>query len=70
MYAQKKRLHLRSSTNFHDRMVFLDRRGWVVGQSIKDAAKKTTYMIEIAEPSLTVLRKEHENLWNVATVVI
>ena len=30
---------LRSSTYIHDWAIFLDRRDWVMGQSIKDAAR-------------------------------
>jgi hypothetical protein len=53
MYAKNKPLELRSSQNIHDRVMFLDRRGWVSGQSIKDAArKKPTYLIELDEPLL------------------
>ena len=46
-YAKSQQLKLRSSRNIHDRMVFLDQRGWVIGQSIKDAAqKKPTYLVD------------------------
>ena len=40
-YAKSRQLKLRSSNRIHDRMLFLDQRGWVIGQSIKDAAKKS-----------------------------
>ena len=57
MYAKSRPLELRSSADIHDRTVFLDQRGWVIGQSIKDAAKKKpTYLIELDEPSLTASR--------------
>jgi hypothetical protein len=71
MYAKRRSLALRSSTAIHDRAVFLDLRGWVIGQSIKDAAKKKpTYMIELEDPSLTASRDEHNKIWATATVVI
>lgn len=40
MYAKTKPLELRSSADIHDRVLFIDRRGWVIGQSIKHAARK------------------------------
>src|SRR5208282_1071488 len=53
MYAKSRPLELRSSADAHDRVIFIDERGWVVGQSIKDAArKKPTYLVELNEPSL------------------
>ncbi|MGH7838955.1 MAG: hypothetical protein ACREQC_14180, partial [Candidatus Binataceae bacterium] len=64
-------LELRSSADVHDRAVFLDERCWVIGQSIKDAArKKPTYMIELDEPLLGVARDIYDRLWTAATVVI
>lgn len=46
-YAKSARLELRSSKDAHDRVVFADDRCWVIGQSIKDAArKKPTYIVE------------------------
>ncbi|MGA2329793.1 MAG: hypothetical protein ABSH05_26375 [Bryobacteraceae bacterium] len=71
MYARSRRLELRSSADVHDRAVFLDKRGWVIGQSIKDAArKKPTYLVELNEPLLTVSRDVYNRIWGVATVVI
>lgn len=50
MFASGKPLELRSDGGVHDRVVFIGQRGWVIGQSIKDAAqKKPTYMIELEE---------------------
>ena len=70
-YAKSRQLKLRSSNRIHDRMLFLDQRGWVIGQSIKDAAKKKpTYLIELNEPSLTASRDAHEKIWNEAKVII
>ena len=42
--------------------------GWVIGQSIKDAAKKKpTYIIQHDEP---LMRNIYEDIWNKATVLI
>jgi hypothetical protein len=71
MYAKNTPLQLRSSAGIHDRAVFLDQRGWVIGQSIKDAArKKPTYMIEVQEPVLTASRDAYERIWAAAKAVI
>jgi hypothetical protein len=71
MYAKSRSLELRSSADAHDRLVFIDERGWVVGQSIKDAArKKPTYLVELDGPSLGALRDVHNRIWAAATVVI
>lgn len=70
MYAKKRPLELRSSAEVHDRAIFLDQRGWVIGQSLKDAArKKPTYMIELNEPSLTTARDVHNRMWAAASVI-
>ena len=70
MYAKSRPLELRSSADLHDREIFLDQRGWVVGQSIKDAArKKPTYIIELNEPLLGAARDVHNRIWAAATVV-
>jgi hypothetical protein len=71
MYAKGKPLELRSSSSVHDRAVFVDQRGWVVGQSIKDAAKnKPTYMVELGEPNLTASRKVHDSIWSSAKTIV
>lgn len=71
MYVKNRALELRSSPDGHDQVVFLDQRGWVIGQSIKDAAKKKpTYLVELNEPMLTASRAAHEKIWAGATAVI
>jgi hypothetical protein len=71
MYASSRPLELRSSADIHDRTVFFDQRGWVIGQSIKDAArKKPTYLIELDEPLLTAARDIYNRIWAAGTVVI
>lgn len=69
-YAMGRPLELRSTPGVHDRLLFVDQRGWVIGQSIKDAAhKKPTYLIELEEPSLTAERDIHNKIWLAATTV-
>ena len=71
MYAKNRPLEMRSSADVHDRTVFIDQRGWVIGQSIKDAArKKPTYLIELNEPLLATAKDVHERIWTAATVII
>jgi hypothetical protein len=71
MYAKSRPLELRSSADIHDRAVFVDQRGWVIGQSIKDAAKKKpTYLIELDEPLLTASRDAYGRIWAAATAII
>ncbi len=53
------------------RVLFVDQRGWIIGQSIKDAAKKKpTYLDELEDPSLTAERDIHDKIWTSATSVI
>jgi hypothetical protein len=60
---------LRSSKDVHDRVVFADDRCWVIGQSIKDAAKKKpTYIIEHA--GAVAMRGIYEALWSNAAAVV
>jgi hypothetical protein len=71
MYASSGALELRSSTDIHDRVLLVDDRAWVIGQSLKDAAKtKPTYLIELQEPALTALRDAHETAWTGAHVIV
>jgi hypothetical protein len=71
MYAKTRPLELRLSADIHDRHIFLDQRGWIIGQSIKDAArKKPTYLIELNEPSLTASRDAHNRIWAAAAAII
>ena len=70
-YEKSQQLKLRSSRNIHDRMVFLDQRGWVIGQSIKDAAKKKpTCLVELTEPLLALARDAYEKIWKDAKSII
>jgi hypothetical protein len=68
-FAKRGQFELRTSRDAHDRHVFVDNRGWVIGQSIKDAAvKKPTYIIELGDPS--ALRAFYEQIWSAATPVV
>jgi hypothetical protein len=71
MYAKNRPLELRSSAEVHDRMIFIDQRSWVAGQSIKDAARKQpTYLIELEAQALDALKDVHDRIWAAATVVV
>ena len=68
-FAKRGQFELRTSQDAHDRHVLVDHRGWVIGQSIKDAAvKKPTYIIELGSPS--ALRAFYEQIWSAGTPAI
>lgn len=70
-YANSHPIELRSSPDVHDRHIFVDNRCWVVGQSIKDAAKKKpTYMVELSAALVPTVRKIYEDIWERAVVVV
>jgi hypothetical protein len=70
MCAAGRTLQLRASPDVHDRALFSDDRGWVLGQSLKDAAKaKPTYLVELTEPALERLRNAHDNVWSSARII-
>jgi hypothetical protein len=70
-YSRRGKFELRSSNDLHDRHIFVDGRGWMVGQSIKDGAKKKpTYMVEIGAALVPTVQKIYEDLWNGSTVVV
>jgi hypothetical protein len=61
-FTARGKFELRSSNSVHDRVIFVDDRCWVIGQSIKDAAKKKpTYIIEF--PTASSMRTIYEALW-------
>ncbi len=55
----------RSSNDIHDRVVFLDDRScWVLGQSIKDAAKsRPTYLAPLDSNTARLKKEVYENIW-------
>lgn len=68
-FARRGKFQLRRSSDTHDRHIFVDDRGWVIGQSIKQAAqKKPTYIVELHDPSQ--LRGIYENIWASSTVTV
>src|SRR5260221_8981863 len=70
-YANSHGIELRSGRDVHDRHIFVDQRGWTVGQSIKDAAKrKPTYMVELSASLVPTIRNIYEDLWAKAAVVV
>ena len=68
-FSKRGRFELRTSGGAHDRHVFLDNRGWVIGQSIKDAAqRKPTYIVELNDPA--ALMSIYNHIWSSATLVV
>lgn len=60
-YASGGNFEFRSSNSIHDRVIFADKRVWVCGQSLKDAAKKkATYIVETDE---TLMRPVYDAVW-------
>jgi hypothetical protein len=59
---------IRVSRDFHDRVIFLDGlSGWVLGQSIKDAAAaKPTYLLPLSADIAALKLKHYEAVWNAA----
>jgi hypothetical protein len=59
---------VRESPDCHDRVFFVDNSCWVMGQSIKDAGKKPTYLARMESHDL--FRKVFEELWKNASSVL
>jgi hypothetical protein len=67
-YSAGGNLAMRASKAIHDRVIFADNRVWMVGQSLKDAAKKKpTYIVEHDAELMLPLYKD---IWNKATVLL
>jgi hypothetical protein len=67
--AQRKMsVEARRSDCLHDRVIFLDGRScWVLGQSIKDAAKsKVTYIAPLEGETVHLKREFYEQIWTEA----
>ncbi len=62
------KFEMRQSADCHDRLFFVDNGCWVMGQSIKDAGKKPTYLIKVESSAL--FRKVFEDMWSQATVLV
>lgn len=61
-------LEVRKSTTIHDRVIFIDGYVcWVVGQSLKDAAKaKPTYLVPLAPDVVADKLHNYADIWNAA----
>jgi len=59
---------VRRSNDCHDRLFFIDDKCWVMGQSIKDAGKKPTYLAKIEGYAL--FKKVFDDLWNTASKLV
>ncbi len=69
MFAKRGNFELRSSRDIQDGVVFADERCWVIGQSIKDAAKKRpTYMVE--HSGAAAMTGIYDPIWVSATPVV
>lgn len=68
-FSKRGNFELRSSKDVHDRVVFADDRCWVIGQSIKDAAKKKpTYVVE--HSGAATMKASYEPIWAAATTIV
>jgi ribosomal protein L31E len=59
---------VRKSMDWHDRWVFVDNGCWVLGQSVKDAGMKPTYLVKLEAYDL--LKKAFDEVWNKASLLI
>lgn len=64
-------LEARKSKAFHDRVIFIDRYVcWVMGQSVKDAAKsKPTYLVSSASDIVPAKLQDYEQIWEAANAI-
>ena len=67
-FALRNPFELRTSKDVHDRVIFVDDKCWVIGQSIKDAArKKPTYIVEV---SSAAMKQVYELIWAAGTPIV
>ena len=67
-YAAGGNFSLRTTNAIHDRVIFTEDHVWMVGQSLKDAAKKKpTYIVE---HDLKPMEVVYDDIWKQARVVI
>lgn len=59
---------VKRSQDCHDRLFFIDNECWVMGQSVKDAGKKPTYLVKIE--GYTLFKKVFDDLWNVTSKLV
>lgn len=70
--AQKEMaVEVKGSKAIHDRVVFIDDGTcWVLGQSIKDAAKtKPTYLAPLASDAAQLKKADYERIWSMASPI-
>jgi hypothetical protein len=72
-YVQQhgKVLEVRKSNKIHDRVIFIDGYVcWIVGQSLKDAAKaKPTYLAPLAPDVVAAKLQDYEAIWAEANAI-
>jgi hypothetical protein len=63
--SYKTTIEVRRSSGLHDRVLVIDAGPvWVMGQSIKDAAKKSPTYLALLDPHVAHLKREHyEQIW-------
>ena len=64
-------LELRKTTAIHDRVIFVDRHVcWLIGQSVKDAAKaKPTYLVQAPPDTVPDKLGNYDSIWESAKVL-
>jgi hypothetical protein len=64
-------VEVRTSSDFHDRVLFIDGLScWVMGQSLKDAAKaKPTYLLPLPTDIASLKITHYETIWARASVL-
>ena len=64
-------LEVKQSNKIHDRVIFIDGYAcWILGQSIKDAAKaKPTYLAPLSPDVVTEKLQDYEAIWQVANAI-
>lgn len=64
MEQYHSRIEVRQTKELHDRLLIIDNTDcWVVGQSIKDAATKTTYLIPLSPTISEAKIKIYSEIW-------
>jgi hypothetical protein len=59
---------VRKIMEWHDRWVFVNNGCWVMGQSIKDAGTKPTYLVKLEAYDL--LKKAFDEIWSKASPLV
>ena len=60
---------VRVSNEFHDRFIFTETRGWVVGGSLKDLGRKASTILPLANETRREAEKVFDDLWKKAKLV-